>query len=52
MLGDDSHDDIKHFFMVNVEFDVMFVLNLLFVIYVAVKKLDMRKEKMGRAAVS
>lgn len=28
MLGDSSHDDIKHFFTINFEFDVIFLINI------------------------
>lgn len=36
MLGDSSHDDIKHFFTVNFEFDFMFWINACLLVSIAV----------------
>lgn len=39
LLGDSSHDDIKHFFVLNVEFDVMFVINICAIVCISAYRL-------------
>ncbi len=43
MLGDSSHDDLKHFFMINIEFDVIYLVNLCLIIYFVLQKLKNNK---------
>lgn len=38
MLGDSSHDDIKHFFALNIEFDILFAINCCAIVYMVLHK--------------
>ena len=46
ILGDSSHDDYKHFFMTNVEFDIIFVVLICLAVYISIKVVQ-RKTKKG-----
>lgn len=51
IVGDSSHDDSKHFFATNVEFDVILLclgLLLIYVIQQAIQKFIQRKHLIGR----
>lgn len=43
LLGDSSHDDLKHFFSINFEFDFMFLCNMILMVKIIVYVL----ERMG-----
>lgn len=49
ILGDSSHDDYKHFFALNVEFDIIFILTTLafgYFIFNCIKKRSIKNEKV------
>lgn len=49
MLGDGSHDDIKHFFTVNFEFDAMIMSNCILLFFILTE--SMWFHKLGRKLI-